>query len=229
MNNPNESILLTEDGHPIGDIVVADNSALAPVLDNREVAEGTREEQMRAVAAELMGEPGADAAIAEWFPGYGDGERRKRAMAMFIAGGRNVEEIAKAVDVPGRTVAQWLYVGQWDRIVKQELAARHAASTVELGRLRAERRARVAREQLEAAKTIRDTALEQLGAGEVSVKSAAEAVKSSADVEARILGVSESGALTGVDEESGKAEQNGKTPLVMVFQGGLPPVRKATT
>ena len=29
MNNPNESILLTEDGHPIGDVVIADNSSYA--------------------------------------------------------------------------------------------------------------------------------------------------------------------------------------------------------
>lgn len=229
MNNPNEAILLTEVGTPIGEVVVAANSSVRPMLTNEEIAESSREEQMRAVAAELTGDPDADRVIAEWFPGYTDGDKRKQAMALFIAEGRPIEDIARAMSVPDRTVAQWMYVGQWERIVKQELVAKQAASSVELARIRAEKRAKVAKRQLEAAEAVRDAALEQLKTGDASVKSAAEAMKSAADVEARILGVSESGALddtTGAEKRDQQA--NGKQPLVMVFNGGLPPVRKST-
>ena len=43
MDNPNESILLTEHGTPIGEVVVADNSSVPPapteasVSENREI------------------------------------------------------------------------------------------------------------------------------------------------------------------------------------------------
>ena len=107
--------------------------------------------------------------------------------------------------------------------------AQQTASGIELARIRAASRAEVAKRQLEASGVVRDKALEQLGNGGVSVKSAAEALKSAADVEARILGVSESGSL---DDSASDAEQkngkDGKQPLVVVFNGGLPPVRRHT-
>lgn len=226
MNNPNEAILLTEQGHPIGEVVVADNSYDPPVKTEESVV-ANREAVLKSVAAEMTGNPAdADKAVAEWYPGYADAEKRAIARDMFIAGA-TIETIAKKVGVPDRTVAQWMYVNGWDRLVKNELAAKQAASAIELARIRAERRARVAQEQLEAAGAVRDEALTQLRAGDVGVKSAAEALKSAADVEARILGVSESGALDdSASGDSDKAKKEGKTPLVVVFNGGLPPVRK---
>ena len=226
MNNPNEAILLTEQGHPIGEVVVADNSYDPPVKTEESVV-ANREAVLKSVAAEMTGNPAdADKAVAEWYPGYADAEKRAVARDMFIAGA-TIETIAKKVGVPDRTVAQWMYVNGWDRLVKNELAAKQAASAIELARIRAERRAKVAKDQLEAAGAVRDEALTQLRAGDVGVKSAAEALKSAADVEARILGVSESGALDdSASGDSDKAKKEGKTPLVVVFSGGLPPVRK---
>ena len=226
MDNPNESSLLTEHGTPIGEVVVAGNSYDPPVPTEESVA-ANREAVLRSVAADMTGDPAsADKAVAEWYPGYADAEKRAVARDMFIAGSA-IAEISKKVGVPDRTVAQWMYVNGWDRLVKNELAARQAASAIELARIRADRRAKVAREQLDAAGAVRDAALDRMRSGDVGVKSAAEALKSAADVEARILGVSESGALD--DTASGdaeKAKKEGKAPLVVVFNGGLPPVRK---
>ena len=226
MNNPNESILLTEHGTPIGEVVVEGNSYDPPVPTEESVV-ANREAVLRSVAADMTGDPAsADKAVAEWYPGYADAEKRAVARDMFIAGSA-IAEISKKVGVPDRTVAQWMYVNGWDRLVKNELAARQTASAIELARIRADRRAKVAREQLDAAGAVRDEALNRMRSGDVGVKSAAEALKSAADVEARILGVSESGALD--DSASGdaeKAKKEGKTPLVVVFNGGLPPVRK---
>lgn len=226
MNNPNEAILLTEQGHPIGEVVVADNS-YDPPMKTEESVVANREAVLKSVAAEMTGDPAAaDKAVAEWYPGYADAEKRSVARDMFIAGA-TIEAIAKKVGVPDRTVSQWMYVNGWDRLVKNELAAKQAASAIELARVRAAKRAEVAKKQLDAAEAVRDEAMKQMRTGDTSVKSAAEALKSAADVEARILGVSESGALD--DSASGdgdKAKKEGKTPLVVVFNGGLPPVRK---
>ena len=226
MNNPNEAILLTEQGHPIGEVVVASSSYEPPAPTEQSVAEN-REAVLKSVAADLTGDPAnADKAVAEWYPGYADAEKRSVARDMFIAGA-TIEAIAKKGGVPDRTVSQWMYVNGWDRLVKNELAAKQAASAIELARVRAAKRAEVAKKQLEAAEAVRDEAMKQMRTGDTSVKSAAEALKSAADVEARILGVSENGALddTTADQES-KDRKDGKQPLVVVFNGGLPPVRK---
>ena len=61
----------------------------------------------------------------------------------------------------------------------------------------------------------------------MSAKSAAEALKAVADIEARALGMSESGS-TETEGPARKAE--GKVPLVAVFMGnasGIPTLRKA--
>lgn len=227
MNNPNEAILLTDDGHPIGEVVVAENAYEPPVPSEQSVSEN-RQAVLKSVAVDLVGDPAsADSAVAEWYPGYADAEKRSVARDMFISGS-NIADIAAKVGVPDRTVAQWMYVNGWDRLVKNELAAKQAASAIELARVRADKRADVARRQLEAAEAVRDEALKQLKTGDTSVKSAAEAMKSAADVEARILGVSDSGALDDTTEskESKDGAKDGKQPLVVVFNGGLPPVRK---
>lgn len=229
MTNPNEKILLTEDGHPIGEVVLAD-SASVPVDDNRRQIDDNREDLMRQKASELTGEPDADAAIVQLYPGYEDSDKRKRALALVVAEGRSVEDTAEAVGVPARTVAMWSYNGKWADLVKAEIRARHEQSLMQLARERSERRVHIAKEQLKQAKEIRDAAIENLVSprGGIS-KPAADAWNAASKVEQTLLGMSESGAVVDTDGKTDQEDQkaDGKTPLVMVFQGGgLPPVRK---
>ena len=134
MNNPNEAILLTDQGHPIGEVVVADNSYEPPVPTEQSVAEN-REAVLKSVAADMTGDPAnADKAVAEWYPGYADAEKRAVARDLFVAGS-TIAEVSAKVGVPDRTVAQWMYVNGWDRIVKNELVAQQTASGIELARI----------------------------------------------------------------------------------------------
>lgn len=231
MTNPNEEMLLTEDGHPIGEVVLADNAAV-PVDDNPRRIEENREDLMRQKASELTGEPDADAAVTQLYPGYEDSDKRRRAMAIVVSDGRSVEDAAEAVGVPARTVAMWSYNGKWADLVKAEIRARHEQSLMQLARERSERRVAIAKEQLKQAKEIRDAAVDHLVGphGGIS-KPAADAWNAASKVEQTLLGMSESGAVVdteGRDAKDKDAKGDGKTPLVVVFQGGgLPPVRKA--
>lgn len=230
MTNPNEEMLLTEDGHPIGEVVLADNAAV-PVDDNPRRIEENRLDLLRQKAQELTGEPDADVAIMDLYPGYADTDKMRRAMALVVAEGKSIEDAAEAVGVPGRTVSMWCHVGDWSRLVRDEIRARHEQSLMQLARERSERRVRIAKEQLEQAKEIRDAAVENLVGphGGVS-KAAADAWNAASKVEQTLLGMSESGAVVDTEgkEEEKKADDGGKRPLVMVFQnGGLPPVRRA--
>lgn len=229
MNNPNASILLTEDGHPIGSLVVEDNTALPPVVPNEEVVAENRDALLRAEAQELTGEPDADSAVAELYPGYGDNDRRSKAAKLFIVERMPIAEIAKAVDVPPRTVSIWAYNYRWDSTVKKELAVQQAQSLLELARLRADRRLEVTKQQLDQAKTIRDEAVAAVRSGK-SLQGAATAWSAAAKIEQTLTGVSEAGTVANVMDDAsadGKGKSEGKQPLVMVFNGGLPPVRKA--
>ena len=226
MTNPNEELLLTEDGHPIGEVVLADNSAVQ-VDANPERVEENRADLLKQRASELTGEPDADAAVIQLYPGYEDSDKRKRAMAIVVSEGRSIEDAAEATGVPARTVAMWSYTGKWGELVKAEVKARHEASLMQLARKRAERRVRVAEQQLEQAAEIRDEAMAAIREKGVTM-SAQSAWTAAAKTEQTLLGMSESGAVTGVDsEEKGKEkDDSGKRPLVMVFQGGgLPPMR----
>lgn len=225
--NPNE-VLLTEDGHPIGQLVIADNTHVPEVMPTEREAKENRDELLRTEAQELTGNPDADAAVAELFPGYGDSDKRKRAMTLFIVDGKDVDEVATAVGVPARTVSQWAYAGRWEELVKRELAVRNSQSVLELARLRADKRVEIAKEQLEQAKKLRDKAADAVLRDETSVKSGTEAWAAVAKIEHTITGVSEAGTVVGIDggakEAEKKPEQGGKTPLVMIFNGGaLPP------
>ncbi|MCF0231623.1 MAG: hypothetical protein HUJ63_05015 [Enterococcus sp.] len=220
MNDPNERLLLTGDGHPIGELVVSDGGSLQmPGPDPEE----SRTEALRAQASELLGEPDADKAIAELYDGFGDTRKRERARDLFVKDQMPIGKVAEEVGVPERTVSEWAYLGKWLDLVERELDVRQKASRLELARIRSARRAAVAREQLDAAKAVRDAATEQLASGEVSVRAAAEALKSAADVEARILGIKETGETAETAEKAPAGA--GKVPLVVMFNGGLPPQR----
>ena len=226
MTNPNEELLLTQDGHPIGEAVLADNSAVQ--VDATPVrVEENRADLLKQRASELTGEPDADAAVMQLYPGYEDIDKRKRAMAIVVSEGRSIEDAAEATGVPARTVAMWSYTGKWGELVKAEVKARHEASLMQLARKRAERRVRVAEQQLEQAAEIRDEAMAAIREKGVTM-SAQAAWAAASKTEQTLLGMSESGTVTGVDsEDKGKEKDDGgKRPLVMVFQGGgLPPMR----
>lgn len=226
MNDPNVELLKTESGHNIGEIVLADNTSVLQPPDEDIVAEN-REQLLKEQAAELTGVPDADAAVAEMYPGYGDSEKRRSAMKMFVLEGRTADDIGTALGVPGRTVSMWAYNGQWDNLLRKDLAVRQSQSVLELARLRADRRIAVVREQLEQAKELRDTAMRKLRDDETSVKSATEAWAAASKIEHTVTGLSEAGTVADLDGRDGEQKkEQGKTPLVMVFQGGLPPIRK---
>ena len=228
--NPND-ILLTEDGHPIGEVVLADNSSLPQFPTQRAIEEENKEELLRAEAQELTGSPDADAAIAELYPKFGDVDLRKRAMNLFIVEQKDYREVAKSVDVPERTVSMWIYTFRWDSLARKELAVQRAQSMLDLERIRTQKRTEIAKKQLEQAERIRDRAARAIADGDVSLKSGTEAWAAAARIEHTITGVSESGAVVdadGHDPKDRKGASDGKTPLVVVFQGGgLPPTRKA--
>lgn len=227
MDNPNESILLTEHGTPIGEVVVADNSSVPPAPTEASVSEN-REALLKSTAAELTGDPDGDKAVAELYPSYADAEKRKSAMVAYVTKGLAIKDVAALVGVPERTVSIWAYNFGWDRLLKQELAARQTQALLELAKVRAEKRTKIVEEQLEQAKQLREAAIEKLENDETSIKSATEAWAAAAKVEHTLVGVSEAGTVASLDgEDPEKKKDGGKQPLVMVFQGGgLPPVRR---
>lgn len=227
MNNPNESILLTEHGTPIGEVVVADNSSVPPAPTEASVAEN-REALLKSTAAELIGDPDGDKAVAELYPSYADAEKRRSAMVAYVTRGLAIKDVASLVGVPERTVSIWAYNFGWDRLLKQELAARQTQSVMELAKVRAEKRTQIVNEQLEQAKKLRDTAIEKLNEGETTVKSATEAWAAAAKVEHTLAGLSEAGTVANLDgEDPEKKKAEGKQPLVaVVVGGGLPPIRR---
>ena len=230
MNNPNEAILLTDDGHPIGEVVMADREESLPPAIPEVPPEESREAVMRSTAVELTGNVDADKAVAELYPGYADAEMRKKAMMLCVVDGYLFGEAAEKVGVPERTVSRWAYDFGWDRLLRQELAAKQSQSVLELAKVRAERRTVIVAEQMKQAKKLRDKAMKQLEDGEVSVKSAAEAWTAAAKVEHTLTGLSEAGTVANLDGENPVdfKEGKGKQPLVVVFQNGsLPPVRRA--
>ena len=226
MDNPNESILLTEHGTPIGEVVLADSASCPPAPTEASVAEN-REALLKSTAAELTGDPDGDKAVAELYPSYADAEKRKSAMVAYVTKGLAIKDVAVLVGVPERTVSIWAYNFGWDRLLKQELAARQTQSVMELAKVRAERRTQIVNEQLEQAQQLRNTAIEKLENDETSIKSATEAWAAAAKVEHTLAGLSEAGTVANLDgEDPEKKKAEGKQPLVMVFQGGLPPVRR---
>ena len=227
MDNPNESILLTKHGTPIGEVVIADNSSCPPAPTEASVSEN-REALLKSTAAELTGDPDADKAVAELYPSYADTEKRKLAMLFYVTQGRAIKDVAGELGVPERTVSMWAFTFGWDRLLKQELAARQTQSVMELAKVRAEKRTQIVNEQLEQAKQLRDKAIEKLHDGETSVKSATEAWAAAAKVEHTLVGVSEAGTVANLDgEDPEKKKTEGKQPLVaVVVGGGLPPIRR---
>lgn len=221
--------LLTEDGHPIGEIVVSDGESVPASVSEESVAKN-RELALRNEAAELVGETDADAAIAELYPFYTDVDKRKKALELYVTSGRSIEEISSEIAVPKRTVSMWAYNGGWDRLLRKEIMATQAQSVLALARLRNMKREAVAIEQLAQAQKIRNKAMEDIEEGNVSLKSGTEAWSVAARIEHTLTGMSEAGTIANIDGGDDKQDDktnNGKQPLVVVFQGGALPPRRS--
>lgn len=230
------TILLTEDGAPIGQVLVnTGENMFDPDANNRRIAETSRAlvKSNADLLTDGVSEDDAEA-LAQFFEGFNDGAKRDKALRLYVVDGETIDNIAKKVGVPARTVAQWMYLGGWDRIMRRDIAARQAESVLAIARLRAERRLDVTREQLEQAKEIRDLAAQKIRDNSVSLKSGTEAWAAASRIEQTLTGVDEAGAIANIDGESeakAKEKENAKAPLVVVFNGtgGLPPIRKAGT
>lgn len=221
--------LLTEDGHPIGEIVISDGESVPAEVSEETVAKN-RELALRAEAAEILGDTDADSALVELFPEYGNGDKRKAAVAMYVEEGTPINEIASKLNIPARTVSMWAYNGGWDRLLRREIIALQSQNLLDLARIRNEKRNAIASEQLNQAKMIREKAIEGIKSDQVSLRSGTEAWAMASRIEHTLTGMSEAGGITNVDgvEEKKKDKDDGdrKQPLVFVFHGGsLPPRR----
>lgn len=215
--NPVDDVFLDDEGNPIGQLVMADNSRASTEDTAVEVAEA---ELVKSKEEEL----GTDLAL---YPGYEDMDKRQKAKVLFVVEGHKAADIAMKLNIPERTVMMWIYNERWDSLVRKEIAVRDVQAKLELARIRAEKRNVVAAEQLEQAREIREEAMGSVRDGHV--KAGTEAWAAAAKVEQTILGIKEGGDLASVD---GKSEENKdgegkKQPLVVVINGGgLPGMRR---
>ena len=123
----------------------------------------------------------------------------------------------------------WVANYKWAEAKRKDIVARDDVSRMELAETRIRRRNEVFNEQLEQAKAIREKAVRSIEADEVSVKSGAEAWAAAAKTEQTILGLGEAGKVASADgkDDGERKDAGGKQPLVMVFQGGALPGRRA--
>lgn len=206
----------------MSDLPVQARRAVSPLADD---AARAREDALRSRVVALTGSPDGDRALAELYEGYEDEEKRRRALELYVKEDKAFEEIAAKLGVPERTVAAWAYVGKWTHAAMADVSVRLEDEAVQLARLRLSQRRSIIQKQLDSAQLVREKVEDELDG--MSAKSAAEALKAVADIEARALGMSESGS-TETEGPARKAE--GKVPLVAVFMGnasGTPTLRKA--
>lgn len=206
----------------MSDLPVQARRAVSPLADD---AARAREDALRSRVVALTGSPDGDRALAELYEGYEDEEKRRRALELYVKEDKAFEEIAAKLGVPERTVAAWAYVGKWTHAAMADVSVRLEDEAVQLARLRLSQRRSIIQKQLDSAQLVREKVEDELDG--MSAKSAAEALKAVADIEARALGMSESGST----ETEGPARKvEGKVPLVAVFMGnasGIPTLRKA--
>lgn len=224
MERLNGSDLLTVDGHPIGELIVQRNTTPATVDTRAEdnLVRVHREQEMSEIASDMSN---GQLELEELYPGYTNDKLRTQALKYYVTEREPLERIAKALDVPQRTVSMWAYNGGWDRLIQRETMVMQAQAKLAVNALKASRKYSIVEKQLEQAERIREASLEALDDG-APVRSVSEAWSTAAKVEHTVLGI------TGADEEGGasaraKAQEQkpGEVPLVMVFNGGLPPIR----
>ena len=206
----------------MNDLPAQAQRAISPLADD---AVRAREDALRSRVVSLTGSPDGDRALAEMYEGYDDEEMRRQALELYVKEGLAFEIIAAKLAVAERTVAAWAYVGKWTHAAMADVSVRLEDEAVQLARLRLTQRRSIIQKQLDSAQLVREKVEEELD--DMSAKSAAEALKAVADIEARALGMSESGST---ETESPAKKAEGKVPLVAVFMGnasGIPTLRKA--
>lgn len=164
------------------------------------------------------------------YPFYADEKKRSEALRVLLTKEATIEEVAREVGVPVRTVEIWAYSGDWATLMKCGAQARREVEKVYLSNLRTAKRIPILKEQFESARQLRDAGKSMLDSAESARESevAAGMLKAASDIEVRALGIGESGAVT---EDSAKKSEDesksGKQPLVVVFNGGLPPIHQS--
>lgn len=225
-----DAVMLDEYGNPIGQLAVNMGPAPAALHVADTSVETAQEQALEDDAADLPAISPNE--IAEYYPGYDNDELRDRAKRLMLIEGREVADISRAVNVPERTVLMWIANFKWADARRRELVAKDEISRMELAEVRIRRRNEVFRAQLEQAEKIRNKAASDIADESVSLKTGTEAWAAAAKTEQTILGLSEAGNVASADgkEAAKKGAPGGdgaKQPLVMVFQGGALPGRRA--
>lgn len=221
---------LASDGSRIGEIKDAP-SATTLALEARAKIERDADADMLLDCGLVMDPKDLDRGLVEaMFPCYNDRVRRRRALAMYAEGRKTVDAIALDLGVPLRTVAKWAESGNWGRLQESTAKTLRALERARLSINRSLRREAILNEQLDLAASIRKKAANAVEESETSsqLKLASEAAKLAADLEVRALGIGESGSVSDDADERTKAEAAGRAPLIINFQGGLPPVKVST-
>lgn len=178
-----------------------------------------------------MGVGASAAALEAIYPQTRDDNLRTAAHTAFIKGGKLVE-ISKTLGIDLNVVSYWASVGGWIKARAMLLAAREGEENLALTEMRIEQRKTLLERHLRTGKRIRDKVDESLERARdkdltaSELKLLAEASASAAASDGRALGLCENGALSDALGADGKAGgPAAKTPLVLVFQGGLPEVQ----
>lgn len=224
MERLNGSDLLTVDGHPIGELIVKRNPAPATTESRSEdnLVRVQREQEMSEIASDMTK---GRLELEELYPGYTNDALRTQALKYYVTDRKPLERVAALVEVPLRTVSMWAYNGGWDRLIQRETMVMKAQANLAVNALKASRKYAIVEKQLDQAERIREASLEALDEG-APVRSVSEAWSTAAKVEHTVLGItgeSEDGKSTTKAKE--QEQKSGEVPLVMVFNGGLPPVR----
>lgn len=215
------------DGTPIGE--VKDASPVAVLSEEARYRHEREAAYDIAVDSGLFADPkDVDMHLVDAiYPQYTDRDARRRALELYAAGDTPFGEIANKIGVPLRTVTQWAKVGNWGRLQESMATTLCDLESSRLSINRSLRREKILNEQLDLAQKVRDKAKAALDNAESSgqLKLAAEAAKLAADLEVRALGIGESGTVSDSRAKADAAKSDGRTPLVINFQGGLPPVK----
>lgn len=217
---PLESTEIAEDGSPLGTLVVGGRTYRR---QDTVVALGetARVELERSKSIDITGDDDADEELVSLYEGYDDNEKRKQALVRYVKDGLTASEVARELKVPEQTVLMWAYHGKWNRAAMRELSVRMEEEGRALTNLRLRNREALLRQQIEDSKKLQQKVMEKLDANSVSIKSAADALAAVSKIQNAAMGVTDSGAIVGVEGDSDrKKETNVKVALVTVYNNG---------
>jgi hypothetical protein len=147
---------------------------------------------------------------------------RSKGYGMYLDG-KKPEEIAKELGVPKDVVLVWARDGGWAVRLKRVNDAHEVLVRENVRRARLDRAEEDVESSLKLGRRIREVVHKRLenpdGLRTQDIKNLADAGKASVDTSAHGMGGS---------QESEAAEKEGRRPLVIVFQDGLPPRREKT-